>query len=94
MPTIAFQEAAKVGTHLDVQFVRSILNGIDQAKGMPEKTDTEKANAFLLKCYTTASISLNVLEESSSYNFSDLCAEIVADEIHHEGENSPIMCCH
>ena len=50
----------------------------EQSKGTPaadKKTDPEKAKAFLLKCYTTASISLKVLDESSSYNFTGLSAE-------------------
>ena len=63
---------------IDLKFVRSIMTGIDQSKGTPaadKKTDPEKAKAFLLKCYTTASISLKVLDESSSYNFTGLSAE-------------------
>ena len=63
---------------IDIKFVRSIMKGIDQSKGTPataKKTDTEKAKAFLLKCYMTAAMSLNVLDESSSYNFADLSAE-------------------
>lgn len=63
---------------IDIKFVRSIMKGIDQSKGMPattKKTDTEKAKAFLLKCYMTASMSLEVLDESSSYNFAGLSAE-------------------
>jgi hypothetical protein len=59
------------------ELVRSgvVMEGIDQPKGTPEtakKTDTEKAKAFLLKCYMTASMSL---DESSSYNFTGLSAE-------------------
>jgi hypothetical protein len=53
---------------IDLKFVRSILKGIDQSKGTlvaDKKTDSEKAKAFLLKCYTTTSISLKVLYESS-----------------------------
>ncbi|KAJ8325896.1 hypothetical protein QVD99_000092 [Batrachochytrium dendrobatidis] len=30
-----------------------------------KKTDSEKAKAFLLKCYMTASVSLEVLDESN-----------------------------
>ncbi len=63
---------------IDIKFVRSIMKGIDQTKGTPEtvkKTDTEKAKAFLLKCYMTASMSLEVLDELSSYNFTGLSAE-------------------
>lgn len=66
-------------TQIDIKFVRSIMKGIDQSKGTPataKKTDTEKAKAFLLKCYMTASMSLNVLDESSSYNFVGLSAEV------------------
>jgi hypothetical protein len=54
------------------------MKGIDQSKGTPaadKKTDPEIAKAFLLKCYTTASISLKVLDESSSFNFTGLSAE-------------------
>jgi hypothetical protein len=40
-----------------------------------KKTDSEKAKAFLLKYYTTASFSLNVLDESSSYHFTGLSAK-------------------
>ena len=63
---------------IDIKFVRSIMKGIDQTKGTPEtakKTDTEKAKAFLLKCYMTVSMSLELLDESSSYNFAGLSAE-------------------
>ena len=56
-------------TTMDIKFVRSKMKGIGQSKGTPataKKTDTEQAKAFLLKCYMPASMSLEVLDESSS----------------------------
>ena len=55
--------------------MRSIMKRIEGTPAAAKKTDTEKAKAFLLKCYMTASMSLEVLDESSSYNFAGLSAE-------------------
>ena len=73
------EHALKMAWRLKSYKLTSNLCGrIDQSKGTPaadKKTDPEKAKAFLFKCYTTASISLKVLDESSSYNFTGLSAE-------------------
>lgn len=63
---------------IGIQYVRSMMKGIDEAAGRPrapKKTDIDIAKGFLLKCYSMAPISSDVLEETSSYNFTGMSAE-------------------
>jgi hypothetical protein len=65
-------------------YVRFIVKGIDETRGKPatiEKTDIDKAKAFLYKCFMTSSISTEVLKESSSYNFTGLSAEEIKKQL-------------
>jgi hypothetical protein len=63
---------------IPIQYVRSIMKGIDEAAGrprVPKKTEIDIAKAFLLKCYSMAPISPDILDESSSYNFTGMSGE-------------------
>ena len=63
---------------IPIQYVRSIMKGVDEVAGrprQPKKTDIDIAKGFLLKCYSMAPISPDVLDESSSYNFTGMSAE-------------------